>query len=249
MLTTKDLDEFRLLLGQINRMAQEDLVALWRGLEGLPVDDAWRILAQTVPDVVEVYRASAAEASSVFYGDTQKVRFSSGDISKASQLNREQVVESMRYAMFADGVTSPLLILSGVVQKHVINGAREYGLSGFEDTGVGWFRAARAGACEFCRMLATRSVGKYGAAYSSAEAASVVGRGKRQRRTGATQTGGEFHTNCMCLPVRADMFTPPEYYSRWLDEYNQASELVGTSDLKKLMWAMRNPEKALAIKG
>ena len=60
MLTTKDLDEFRLLLGQINRMAQEDLVALWRGLEGLPVDDAWRILEQTVPDVVEVYRASAA---------------------------------------------------------------------------------------------------------------------------------------------------------------------------------------------
>ena len=53
----------------------------------------------------------------------------------------------------------------------------------------------------------------------------------------------------MCLPVRADMFTPPDYYDHWLSEYNQASELVGTNDLKKLMWAMRNPEKALAIKG
>src|SRR5699024_10055342 len=143
------------------------------------------------------YRTSTAEGSSGFYWNTQKVRFSSDHISKGSQMNREPVVETIRYAMFADGVTSPRLVLSGGVQKHVINGAREYGLSGFEDTGVGWFRAARIGACEFCRMHATRSVGKYGAAYSSAEAAVVVGRGKRQRRTSAAQTGGEFHTNCM----------------------------------------------------
>lgn len=236
------LEDYRALLGEVNRLAQEDLVRLWRSLEHLDKDQLWAALRAGVPEIVEMYRATAADTAMVFYADTQDLSFSAADGLAASRVNRAQVEASMRWALFAEGNTAPLALLAGIVQKHVIDGSREYGLQGFSNAGSGWHRAARPGACEFCRMLATRSVARGGwAPYSSAEAATKVGRGKTSRPSQANQPhGAEFHDNCMCIPVKAELYQPPSYVEKWTAEYYSAVGEVGNSfDYRAVLAAMR----------
>lgn len=226
------LEDYRELLGEVNRLAQEDLVRLWRSLEHLDRDRLWAALQAGVPEIVELYRATAADTAMVFYADTQGLSFSASDGLAASRVNRDQVEASMRWALFAEGNTEPLALLAGIVQKHVIDGSREYGLQGFSNAGAGWYRAARPGACEFCRMLATRAIAQGGwAPYVSAESATKVGSGKGgySSEWNKQPKGSEFHDNCMCIPVKAESYEPPDYVEKWTAEYYAAVGEVGDS--------------------
>lgn len=234
------LEEYRGLLGEINTLAQEDLVALWRSMEHLDRDQLWAALRAGVPEIVELYRATAADTAMLFYSETQGVSFSSTEGLAASAVNREQVESSLRWALFSPQNAEPLALISGLVQRHVVNGARQYGLSGFANAGSGWYRAARPGACEFCRMLATRAATEWGP-YSSAEAAVTVGAGTTKRRKGGAQPSGDtFHDNCMCIPVKSSEYQVPDHVEAWAAEYNAATKRVGNAfDYKSILAEMR----------
>lgn len=216
-----DLADYRGLLAEVNRLAQEDLIALWRQFEHLDPDGLWEALRLGVPEIVELYRSTAAETAGIFYEETQGVPFTMAELETASQVNRKQLESNLRWAVFNPGNEAVLGLVAGIVQKHVIDGSRQYVLPAFEAAGEEWWRAARPGACAFCRMLATRSV-KQWRAYTSADAASRV-----QHSKGSLPKGSEFHPNCSCLPVRASEYEPPDYVEAWTAEYEAAVSMAG----------------------
>ena len=241
--TEKELVEYRDLLYRINRMAQDDLKGLWAALKTVDREVLISGVMDGVPQIVELYRAMAADVSTAFYGDTQGISFTADEALAAAQVNREQVEASLRWALFATATDDPLGLVSGIVQKHVVDGARSYGLRSFANEGSGWYRAANPEACEFCRLLATRALTDLGSAYSSAEAAVAVGKGGRSAR-GSQPEGAAFHTNCMCVPVKASEFRPARYYEDWTREYYQAvREAGGAGNVRAVTAAMRRLNK------
>ena len=243
--TAARANEYRALLGEASRMAQEDLVALWRRLEHLDPQSLYAALRDGVPEVVGAYRAMTADTALVFYEETQGLAFDAAEARAAGMVNRAQLDASLRWAIYSGGA-DVLGKIAGVVQKHVIDGSRQYALSGFEREGALWVRSARPQACEFCRMLATRAVTREGAGwgpYVSAAGAVTVGAGKSKQ--GQSQpTGTEFHDHCMCIPVLASEYEPPSYVGRWAGEYYAAVDEVGNSfDYKAILSVMRKNAK------
>ena len=239
--TAARANEYRALLGEASRMAQEDLVALWRRLEHLDPQSLYAALRDGVPEVVGAYRAMTADTALVFYEETQGLAFDAAEARAAGMVNRAQLDASLRWAIYSGGA-DVLGKIAGVVQKHVIDGSRQYALSGFHRQGSLWVRSARPQACEFCRMLATRAVTREGAGwgpYVSAAGAVTVGAGKSKQ--GQSQpTGTEFHDHCMCIPVLASEYEPPSYVGRWAGEYYAAVDEVGNSfDYKAILSVMR----------
>ncbi|MET8648418.1 hypothetical protein [Nocardia aurea] len=123
--------------------------------------------------------------------------------------------------------------LAGSVQRHVSNMARYTIITNADDEdGSVWARWARADACAFCRMLATR-----GPEYLSMESARrVVGRRGRSsggrpgpllnRTRGSRAIGELYHDLCSCLPVAVrpgDKYEPPEYVDDWMTQYQEAA--------------------------
>ena len=243
--TAARANEYRALLGEASRMAQEDLVALWRRLEHLDPQSLYAALRDGVPEVVGAYRAMTADTALVFYEETQGLAFDAAEARAAGMVNRAQLDASLRWAIYSGGA-DVLGKIAGVVQKHVIDGSRQYALSGFHRQGSLWVRSARPQACEFCRMLATRAVTREGAGwgpYVSAAGAVTVGAGKSKQ--GQSQpTGTEFHDHCMCIPVLASEYEPPSYVGRWAGEYYAAVDEVGNSfDYKAILSVMRKNAK------
>lgn len=237
VLTEDIMVEYRRLLREINRLAQTDLVGLWSLLDQGDKDLLFRGLQEGVPEIVAAYRSLAADVSTDFYA-LQNLQPSRTAVVQASALNMEQLEESLRWAVYS---TSPeiLGLVSGIVQKQVVDGSRAVGMRSLADSGRRWVRAAHPSACAFCRMLATRGLDGHGG-YSSKAAASSVGGGARRAKKGrARPVGGKFHANCMCVPVLADAYQIPDYVSEWEQEYKDAFTAAGGGNTKAILSEMR----------
>lgn len=213
--------DYRMLLREINRLAQSDLVALWSLLEGADRDLIFRGLQEGVPEIVSMYRQMAVDISTEFY-DMQGLSVSQDDIAFSGEVNAEQLEESLRWSVYAES-SGVLGLAGGIVQHHVLDGARVLGATGIASSGKRWVRAAHPSACAFCRMLATRGLDGRGG-YSSKDAGSFVASG---RKASKRPTGAKFHDHCMCVPVLADAYTPPDYVSQWEQDYFAAVDAAG----------------------
>lgn len=237
-LSNQALSEYWALLDEINALSQQDLVALWNTIEGLPRDEAWAVLSEVLPDIVGTYRSISTETAMLFYEETQGIAFSAEASRAAGQVNQDQLMANARWAFFNPSNVELLGVLGGIVQKHVIDGSRKYALDGFANAGTGWYRAARPGACSFCRMLATRAATEWGP-YGSADAAATVGMGKTSRPQ-VMNKGDQFHANCMCIPVKASEYKVPDYVETWTSQYYEATEAAKTSlDHRAILSEMR----------
>lgn len=237
-LSNASLNEYWALLDEINLLAQQDLVALWRLLEGKSPDEAWRLLSEGAPEIVGQYRGLSADTAMLFYEETQGLEFSSEAALSASRVNQQQLSANLRWAFFDASNVEVLGLLGGIVQKHVVDGSRQYALDGFSQSGSGWYRAARPGACNFCRMLATRAATQWGP-YGSADAASTVGSGKDSAPK-HVRKGDQFHANCMCIPVKASEYKVPEHVEKWKADYYAATQAAGNQmDAKTILSEMR----------
>lgn len=225
MLTQGQLSEYLAILDEINRLAQGDLVSLWRAAQEMSSEDATQFILDAIPEVAEMYRAGAVEAAIVFYEESQGLAFSELAAAEASRINRQAIQSSAAAMLNGAGNTEHLSLLSGVLQRYVANGARTYAMDGFQITGSGWYRAARPGACNFCRMLATRAVRGWGP-YTTADAAFTVGAGKFSRAQKQAR-GDSFHDNCGCVPVLASAYEAPSYVEAWDADYEAAVDAVG----------------------
>lgn len=242
--TEADLREHRDLLREILRMANGDLLALFHLAQSQDPEVLSDWLLAGVPEIVAAYRAAAVDVGSVFYAETQGLQLGRDVAAVAAAANVEQLERSLRWAVFAAEIEGVVGRVAGVVQKHVVDGSRAAGALMVEEAGEQWVRAAHPGACQFCRLLATRGLdGKGG--FSSEEAASLAGmssRGARKPKKGHKNApkGGSFHENCMCVPVLSGAYTPPDYVLEWEQDYFEAYEAVGgASDQYAILAKMR----------
>lgn len=215
--------ERRLLLNQASRLAKSDVAALWAAAEQLSTQEFAAFIVDGFPEVIDPWIAVAADMSAVWFEESLDVAAVTADPAPLEQLQT-----SAQWALGADGVQA-LSRLQNTTQRAVFNGARDTTWENVERNNIRWARDARADACAFCRMLATRT-GKY--LY-------------RSRDNAATKV----HDDCYCLPievVRKDDYVLPEHAQRWQDEYLKARANAGNGETKDILaaWRQQAPEIA-----
>lgn len=243
MVSSSELNEYWALLNEIDRLAKEDLVALWRSLDVTDRRLLYEGLIEGVPEIIAMYRGLAADTAMLFYSETQGLAFTAADGRAASEIDRVQLRSNLQWAVFGTSTGDPLPLVAGILTRHVVDGARNYAMRGFEREGEVWVRAARENSCNFCRMLATRAVtsdgGGWGTPYTSAAAAAVVGGSSRKRRTKLQKSGSSYHNNCKCLPVRKSSYEIPDYVHAWTDDYFAAQKEAKSSNPRDILAHMR----------
>lgn len=213
---------FAAALSALSAQAQQALVA---GLSGVDLRDGARVrsaLALLWPDILHVYGDSAVGLASDFFeewaaGMGVKSAVYSGTESSERELAR------MRWA-----TTQPAILpnLVGVLDELVKGRARKTMQESAQQSGLRFARVPTGHeTCAFCRLLASR-----GAVYLSRQTAS------------ATYSGSSYHGHCDCVPVPV---RGPEDYphgydpDRYLDEYLDARDAAGSTDISKVLAEMR----------
>lgn len=113
-----------------------------------------------------------------------------------------------------------------------------------DPVGTKYARLARADACAFCRLMATR-----GAEYLTEESALVVV-GEIDPRTfavkrpprGTRAAGEQYHDDCRCVAVPVfpgDTLETPSYSADWFDDYLRARKASGSGELRPILSSMR----------
>lgn len=227
-ITELEIDEHRVLLQQILRLANGDLVSLFKLVQAQDPEVRARWLLEGVPEIVAAYRAAAVDVGAVFYAETQGLTLPRGVEAAAASVDAGALEQSLRWAIFAADPDGVLGRMAGILQRLIVNGSREVGMIAAEQSRQMWVRAAHPGACQFCRLLATRGLDGRGG-YTSKETALYAGqakRGVRKAKEGHTRRakGDRFHDNCMCVPVLAEAYTPPDYVLQWEQDYRQATK-------------------------
>lgn len=233
------------LLAQVDRLAQTDLNNLWRQAESLATVDFFTYVRAAFPEIVDVYHQTAGQLAATWFEQSNPE--SSYVAQVVEPIVREQLLSSAEWALGGDG-TVALDRMSGTLQRGVYNGARDTVVLNAEATGSRWIRVARPTACEFCRLLATKTGED---AYTSRRAAEVVvgrrGRPRSEKKT-ARKLGEKYHDFCHCqaVEVRATQTVDEvlndeqrKLFRQWTDEYEKAVANAGTTDTKKLLAAWR----------
>jgi hypothetical protein len=164
-------------------------------------DDA-QFLEDAYPEVLDPFIVGAATLSAEWYSglapeSTFPVEVADGPPASALKSN-------VRWALSQTDVRAAL---SGSADRHVFAASRDTVFSNATREKVRFARYASANACPWCRVLATRE-----AAYYTAESA----------------VRGHDGCHCIAVPVRlGDDYTPPDYVSKWTDDYNAARQEVG----------------------
>jgi hypothetical protein len=231
--------ERRVLLDQINRLAQTDLNNLWRAAELLADNDFFDYMLAGFPELAGNYHQVAAQVAANWFEESDPLSTYVARV--ATPLAAERLTGTARWALGGDG-TQALSRMTGSLQRATFDGARDTVFDNVETSGARWIRVARPNACGFCRLLATRT-GE--SSYSSkAAAVNVVGR----RNRGSRRRGEKFHDDCYCQPVEirgnqdvGDVLSPQDaaLVDQWNDEYLKARANAGTGDPKQILAAWR----------
>lgn len=236
------VESFRDQLTDLNEAQVARLIQLWSRLIGRPDDYVRDALVVEFPQLVDVFAGAASDLTVEWYDDlaaNQSFRARPAPLPPPDQL--ESSARWAAAALAGGGASDPVKRLAGTAQRALFNASRDTVVSNTTREGVGWARAARADACEFCRMLATRTE-MSGLYTSQADALRVTGgrraNGKaRTKLRGSRSFGEKYHDHCFCTAVpvrRGDSFTPPAYVEEWDREYSQAraeADGVGTKSI------------------
>lgn len=208
--------ERRVLLSHLTSLAASDVRALWAAADRLTDVAFAKFVIDGYPQVVEPWITTASDMAAMWFEETIP-----GPATTVDAVPVERLAKSAQWALGGDGVEA-LTRLEHTTQRAVFDGARTTTIENVKRTGSRWARDARADACAFCRLLATRE-GKY--LY-------------RSRETAATKV----HDDCHCLPIEVanpSDYVLPDYAQQWQDEYRKARANAGSGDPKKVLAAWR----------
>lgn len=215
----EERDRLLQLLADQLHMRLADLVAsLPDPLPDQLVDE----IAQQVALLADPYAAAAGELSADWYESADPA--SSYRASPAPLPSPETLRASTRWGvapLLAGSAATALDRLSASSARWVRDSARQTtALNTQEEPGARWVRVARANACAFCRMAATRTFESPNSIYYTSKSALTVVRGR-----GARKLGERYHDHCRCLAVEVrpgQEYRPPQHARSWLDEYSAA---------------------------
>jgi hypothetical protein len=222
--------EHRLILDNLTRMAEADILRMWRAAELQTDLEFAAYVTQAYPQIVDPYHQMAAQTAATIFEEDFPAQASTAVVVVADPLPEEQLVKSAQWALSAYG-TEAIDRLAGTAQRAIYDGDRETTVVNAESRGMRWVRVARPDACPFCKLLSARTAsGDYysgdgvqqkkgidpdtGKPYAAGiKTTAVYGRGTR--RGSKRAAGSEYHDNCHCvakaIPARTDAL---DYLSR-----------------------------------
>ncbi|MCA0444383.1 VG15 protein [Corynebacterium amycolatum] len=241
----------------VNRIAMQDLVAVFNVAKDMDPVRARLYLEQAMIDLVHTYGGAAGDLTADWWNDLamDEMFYVPGGI----DVNYEQLTKRVRWGtapLVSGAVGDPRARLAGLLQQMIFGAQRDQVKLGTAMTRTGYARMAHPDACPFCRILASR-----GAVYTSRAAATYVGaagirqhysdgklKGRRLKggRVRGTQKAGEkFHDHCRCVVAPAGLpnahLELPDYYDKFEEEYADAraafkdGTAVQLSDLTRVM--------------
>ena len=158
------------VMEQLGKRAKEDMIRLWDAAGRFEDVDFFKYVSEAFPDIVIPYHQLAAQFSATaFEEDFPAI---TGAALLADSPDVDALTKSAQWALGADG-RKALDRMAGTMQRHINNGLRDTTVVNAEANGMRWMRTARADACAFCRLLASRTDNLY---RSKENALSVVGR-------------------------------------------------------------------------
>lgn len=222
--------ERQYLLAELERLAQADLDNLWLIAEGLPTGEFFTYMRDALPEVADTYHQMAGQLAATWFEESDP---ESDYVARVAEpIVRDRLLKSAEWALGADGDAAKDR-MAGTLQRAVYEGSRETVVVNVEQTDSRWLRVARADACPFCRMLATRT-GDY--AYTSKKSALV------------RKSGRSYHDLCHCQAVEIrsnqsvdDVLTDEQrkLLQQWDDEYQKSVANAGSTNTKAVMSAWR----------
>lgn len=180
--------------------------------------EAMRYVTDAYPELATPYIAAAGDLSATWYEEQPARAGARAFFAKPAQLPTvEQLAANGRWSLTQ---ANPSKSLQGAGRRAIFNESRDTIAENAEEEGVRWVRHARAGACGFCRMLATRvlTVGSGGAPglYRS--------EGSASRNTHRANAQGHDFCRCVAVPLRGGAeYVVPDYLPQWLDDYEAVS--------------------------
>ncbi|CKH13737.1 hypothetical protein PXH78_26925 [Mycolicibacterium smegmatis] len=215
--------ERRFLLSQVNSLATEDLDRLWSQAVQRSDVDFQRFLMDAYPDLLDPYIQMSADLAATWFELSDP---SSNYVARtAPPPPREKFRVSVDWALGALG-SEGLKRLRATTQRAVFDGARNTTLLNVDLTDSTWARVAHAGACEFCKLLATRRN-----VYTSRETAAR-----------------DVHNDCICHPIEVrgqqdwrDLVDAryAEQIDQWEREYLKARAEAGNGSSTQILAAWR----------
>lgn len=168
--------------------AQKALMKVWNAIDFSNPWLARDMLLETLPAIVEMYGAAAAEAAAEMYEAVLEAETAIRRKVQLADISTEGITQSVRYAakfMFEGDEAQAFTVLLKALDYHVKRPARETVEDNARiDKGNG-ARYARVPqgptTCEFCVLMASR--------------------GFMQKTKKAAESDGGYHANCDCLPV------------------------------------------------
>lgn len=213
-------------------LATADVRNLWAAAERLTNVDFTQFIIDAYPDVIAPWAAAAADFAATWFEESVDTTAVIAD-----PIPIDRLKGLARWALSDDGGTQTLPKLEGTGQRAVFDGARDTTILNVENNNMRWARDARADACAFCRLLATKTQQLYTSRYSAIR---VVGR--RGRPRGARDVGEKYHDYCYCVPVEVpdlQNYQLPEHAQQWEDELAKARANAGSGNLKAILAAWR----------
>lgn len=222
--------ERQYILNQLERLARTDLDALWNLAETLPSGEFFAFMRDALPELADTYHQTSGQLAATWFEQSNPA---SDYVAKVAEpIARERLQKSTEWALGGDGLVAKDR-MAGTLQRALYEGSRETIVVNVESTGSRWLRVARADACPFCRMLATRT-GDY--AYTSRKSALVRSSGRR------------YHDLCHCQAVEVrenqtvdEVLTDEQrrLLQQWDDEYQKAVANAGSTNTTAVMSAWR----------
>lgn len=221
---TEATEVLRAVLGQLSDRA---LATLHNLFEQLPTDADETLIAllkQYLPDLINAYADNAADYTTVWYGDLAPESDYTPELPPVL-IPEERIFGSIEWAIHtAADVTAAAAKLAGSVDRMVYDASRAVVEHNAVKEKVKYARVARAGACRWCRLMATR-----GAVFTSA----------------ANSIKGHDSCHCVAVPVRqGTQFVRPAHYKAWDDEYAAVTEQLAADGeqvtLTTVLAAMRH---------
>jgi hypothetical protein len=228
--------EHRLILDNLTRMAEADILRMWRAAELQTDLEFAAYVTQAFPQIVDPYHQMAAQTAATIFEEDFPVQAATGVVVVADPLPEEQLVKSAQWALSSAYGTEAIGRMSGTAQRAIYDGDRETTVVNAESRGMRWVRVARPDACPFCKMLAARTVS-----------------GNYYSKEGAKKSHDRCHCISKAIPARTDAL---DYLSRtepqaaqmaeqFNDEYEKAvANAGGRSDAKAILSEWRKADKA-----
>lgn len=155
--------EHRSQLLQLRGLADRDIVALLAAVEGLPVAEVRNVLIAALPELVEPYVSASGELAAVMFEDLRAEAGRRGVFYAQVPDVMPPIARIEGTARWAVGSLVDESLgstvqsrMSGSVARMIMDASRDTMQANGSREQVRFQRMARAGACAFCGMLASR---------------------------------------------------------------------------------------------